>query len=105
MTPEQFLNRCKVGCHVGPHGAWEHIEKHGFRTAEQLIMDADVSEEQRQELLTTPRRESVHLRVRGGEVALRDQGPLFARKDLKPILDKGLDVSDWIQLLNRRVYF
>ena len=90
---------------MGPVGAWEHIEKHGFRTAEQLIMEADVSEEQRQELLTTPRPESVHLNVRGEDVVLRDQGPLLARKDVKTLLDKGLDVSDWIQVLNRRVYF
>ena len=36
---------------------------------------------------------------------LRDQEPLFARKDLKTSLDSGLDVSDWIHLLNQRVYF
>lgn len=105
MTPEQFLNRCKVVCHVGPMGAWDRIAKHGFRTAEQLIMEADANEEERQELLTTPRRESVRLRVHGDDVILRDQGPLFARKDLKSLLDKGLDVSDWMHLLNRRVYF
>ena len=83
MTPEQFLNRCKVICHVGPVGVWEQITKHGFRTAEQLILEADLSEEERQGLLTTPRRESVRLRVRGEDVVLRDQGPLFARRDLK----------------------
>jgi hypothetical protein len=105
MTPEQFLNRCKVICHVGPVGVWEQIEKHGFRTAEELILEADLSDEDRQVLLATPRRESVRLSVRGEEVILRDQGPLFARKDLSSILDNGLDVSAWIHLLNQRVYF
>ncbi len=38
-------------------------------------------------------------------MTLRDQEPLFARKDLSSILDKGLDVSGWIHLLNERVYF
>ena len=38
-------------------------------------------------------------------MVLRDQGPLFARKDLSSVLDDGVDVSDWIQLLNQRVYF
>jgi hypothetical protein len=105
MTPEQFLHRCKVICHVGPVGVWEQITKHGFRTAEQLILEADLTEEERQALLSTPRRESVRLSVRGDAVTLRDQGPLFARKDLKSILGDGLDASDWIHLLNQRVYF
>lgn len=105
MTPEQFLNRCKTICHVGPAGVWEQISQHGFQTAEQLIWQADLSDEERKELLSAPRRESVELRVRGQRVILRDQGPLFARKDLKTVLDSGLDVSDWIRLLNQRVYF
>ena len=105
MTPEQFLNRCKVICHVGPVGVWEQVTKHGFRTAEQLILEAELTEEERQVLLSTPRRESVRLTVRGEDVILRDQGPLFAGKDLKSILGDGLDVSDWIHLLNQRVYF
>ena len=105
MTPEQFLNRCKVICHVGPAGVWEQVQKSGFRTAEQLILEADLTEEERQTLLTEPRRESVRLSVQGGTAVLRDQGPLFARKDLKSILGEGPNVSDWIHLLNRRVYF
>lgn len=105
MTPEQFLNRCKVICHVGPAGVWEHISVHGFRTAEQLIVEAELPANERQLLLSTPRRESVRLRVRGEDVLLRDQEPLFARKDLKTVLDGGIDVGDWIHLLNERVYF
>jgi hypothetical protein len=105
MTPEQFLDRCKVVCHVGPAGVWEQISSHGFRTAEQLIMEADLSEDERSQLLSTPRRESVHLKVHGEGVVLRDQGALFARKDLKTILEDGTDVSAWVQLLNQRVYF
>ncbi len=53
MTPEQFLSRCKVICHVGPVGVWEHIADHGFRTAEQLILEADLDEEERLRLLSS----------------------------------------------------
>ncbi len=105
MTPEQFLSRCKVICHVGPVGVWEQISRHGFRTAEQLILEADLNEEERQRLLSAPRRESVRLRVRGEDVILRDQGALFARNDVNSILGNGPDVSDWIHLLNQRTYF
>ena len=105
MTPEQFLNRCKTICHVGPAGVWEQISRYGFRTAEQLILEADLTDEERQRLLSEPRQKAVQLQVHGQVVTLRDQGPLFARKDLKSVLDSGLDMSDWIHLLNRRVYF
>ena len=91
MTPEQFLNRCKVICHVGPAGVWDQVTKHGFRTAEQLILEADLTEEERQRLLSAPRQESVRLSVRGDGVILRDQGALFAPRDLKSIRDDGLD--------------
>ena len=103
MTPEQFLNRCKIICHVGPAGVWEQITKNGFRTAEQLILEADLTDEERHRLLSEPRREAIRLHVRGQDVTLRDQSPLFARKDLSSVLDDGVDVSDWIQLLNQRV--
>jgi hypothetical protein len=105
MTPDQFLERCKFVCHVGPSGVWERIAKHGFQTAEQLILGSDLSEDEKQRLLSTPRRESIHLNVDGDEVLLRDQGPLFARKDLNAVLGDGLEVSDWVRLLNRRSYF
>jgi hypothetical protein len=105
MTPDQFLDRCKFVCHVGPVGVWDQIAKHGFRTAEQLILASDLGEGEQQRLLSTPRRESIRLRVDGEEVLLRDQGPLFARKDLTAVLGDGLDVSDWVRLLNRRTFF
>jgi hypothetical protein len=105
MTPDQFLDRCKFVCHVGPVGVWDQIAKHGFRTAEQLILESDLGEGEQQRLLSTPRRESIRLRVDGDEVLLRDQGPLFARKDLTAVLGDGFDVSDWVRLLNRRTFF
>jgi hypothetical protein len=105
MTPDQFLDRCKFVCHVGPVGVWEQIAKHGFRTAEQLILQSDLCEDEQQRLLSTPRPESIRLNVDGDEVLLRDQGPLFARKDLTSALGDGLEVSDWVRLLNRRTFF
>jgi hypothetical protein len=104
MTPEQFLTRCKMICHVGPAGVWELISKNGFRTAEQLIQEADLTDEERQTLLSTPREDTVRLRVGGEDVTLRDQGPLSARKDLKSD-PGGVEFRDWIHLLNQRVYF
>src|ERR1700722_19650309 len=105
MTPEQFLTRCKMICHVGPAGVWDQISKNVFRTAEQLILEADLTDEERQLLLSTPRQDSVHLRVGGEDVTLRDQAPLSARKDVKSPPEGGGDIGDWIHQLNQRVYF
>ncbi len=105
MTPDQFLDRCKFVCHVGPIGVWDEIAKNVFRTAEQLILESELSEDERQRLLSAPRRESIQPCVDGVEILLRDQGPLFARKDLTSVLGDGLDVGDWVRLLNRRTFF
>jgi hypothetical protein len=105
MTRDQFLERCKEICHVGPVGVWERVAEHGFQTAEQLITEADLDDEVRKQLLSTPRENAVHLQVQGNDVVLRDQGPLFARKDLGSLLGDDMDVSEWIHLLNQRVYF
>jgi hypothetical protein len=104
VTPEQFTTRCRAIWHVAPSGAWETINVHGLRTAGQLIAAADLDAATRERLQTTPRRESERLRVDGREIALRDQGRLFTRKDLSTVLADGIDVADWIRLLNRRVY-
>jgi len=104
MTPDQFLNRCPSLWHVGPAGSWERIARTGFQTAQQLIRDADLDDVTRTTLFNQPRRDSVRLMVNGDEVVLRDQGPLFQRKDLSIILGDGLSVGDWVQILNQRIY-
>ena len=104
MTPGEFLSRCPLLWHVGPTGCWERIVRHGMRTAQQLIDAAALDDRTRRELSERPRRSQVELNVDGDSVVLRDQGPLFARKDLTPLLAPGMTVADWIALLNRRVY-
>ena len=71
----------------------------------QFILEADLTDEERQLLLSTPRQDSVHLRVGGEDVILRDQAPLSARKDVKSPPEGGVDIGDWIHQLNQRVYF
>jgi len=104
VRPDEFLDRCKSLWHVAPRGAWDSIKVSGLRTAEQLIVSADLDDAKRAELLASPRREPVALRVDGADVVLRDQGPLLKRNDLNTILGDGLEIADWIRLLNRRVY-
>lgn len=105
MLSEDFIRRCRRGLwHVGPVGSWDRIRRTGFRTAQQLIDAATLDDERRTELSDRPRRHEVVLDVDGEEVRLRDQGPLFERADLTPLLEPGMTVSDWVRLLNSRVY-
>lgn len=103
MTPEQFLSRCPSLWHVAPAGAWEPIESIGLLTAAQLIDAADLDDEARTALHGEIRPESVALHVDGHDVVLRDQSPLL-RGDLAGALAPGFEISDWVKLLNRRVY-
>jgi hypothetical protein len=104
MTPEQFLSRCRGLWHVAPLGAWDRIDSHGLRTAQELIDGSNEPDDRRAELTDAPRREIVHLKVDEQEVALRDQEPLTRRRDLASLLGDDMTVPDWIRLLNRRVY-
>jgi len=104
MNVDDFLHRCPSLWHVGPEGSWEGIKTRGFRTAEQLIMAADLDEDERTILLTEPRAEPVTLTIDGATVTLRDQKQLLKRRDLASLMDEGMTIADWIRLLNRRVY-
>lgn len=103
MTPDQFLARCPHLWHVGAPGTFESISANGLRTAAQSIAAADLDEEARTVLNTTPREESIQLIVDGATVTLRDQLPLL-KGDLEKALEPGVTPSDWVQVLNRRCY-
>ena len=103
MTPDQFLARCSQLWHVAPAGAWEAISTSGLQTAQQLIEAGDLDDEARAGLLSAPRAESVNFKVGEFEVQLRDQ-ELLVKTDISDRLAPGSDLSDWVRLLNRRVY-
>ncbi len=103
VTPDQFLHRCPALWHVAPAGAWDTIRETGLLTAAQLIDAADLDDARRTELHGTPRGEAVTISVDGADVVLRDQAALL-KADLGKVLEPGVSVSDWVQVLNRRAY-
>jgi hypothetical protein len=105
VNRDQFLARCPSLWHVAPAGAWERISRTGFRTADQLIGEATLDDEQRTALTTLPRRDPVRLDIGGDEVLLRDQAALYPKPDQPCSLGDGQDVQTWVRLLNQRVYF
>lgn len=102
VTPDQFLERCKSLRHIAPAGTWEQIVQHGLRTADQLIRNADLDDDQRAKLLDSPRLEPVRLTVDGAEVVLRDQTGLIARKG--PAAGDEPISPESVHRLNRRLY-
>jgi hypothetical protein len=81
------------------------MKRLGLRTSEQLINAADnVDDDERTRLLTQPRPTKETLIVDGMTVVLRDQEPLLRRRDVGSLMGDGLSVSDWVRILNRRVY-
>lgn len=105
MTPDEFLHKCPSLWHVAAPDSWERIKEHGFRTAEQLIGDAELDDDERARLLREPRSEEVRLIIDGDEVVLRDQQSLFARRDLRTLPADDDAVADWVRLLNKRSSF
>ena len=53
MTPEKSMDRCKQFAMLDPL-ALGAVGRYGFRTAEQLILDAELTDDQRQRLLHQP---------------------------------------------------
>ncbi len=105
MTPAEFVKLCPTLWHVAAPGAWDRIRQHGFLTASQIIERSTLSADERQRLVSTPRRTSIELDVEGTPFVLRDQGPLLKKKDLDSILEEGMTTADWLRLLDDRVYF
>lgn len=103
VTPDQFLHRCPALWHIAPAGAWDAIRETGLLSASQLIDAADLDDARRAELRDTPRAEAVTISVDGADVVLRDQAALL-KADLAKVLEPGVSVADWVQVLNRRVY-
>jgi Family of unknown function (DUF7002) len=104
VNVDDFLLRCPTLWHIGAEGSWEGIKRHGFRTAEQLILAADLDEAARERLMTEPRPEPVTFTVDGTTVTLSGQQQLLKRADLGSLMDDGMTIADWIGVLNQRVY-
>ncbi|MEM7488822.1 MAG: hypothetical protein AAF390_06820 [Pseudomonadota bacterium] len=97
MTPEAFAERVPSLWRVSQKGSAEGIRKHGLLTAAQLaeMIDADI---------TDRRPRPIHGTLPDGtKIAISDNGPLSVKR-LAGVLDDGLTPTDWIAMLNERVF-
>lgn len=105
MTPEELAKRHPRLYHITEPGAWQSIQKHGLLSTSSLLDLFEIAGARRKALETERRPASVLLEhPTHGQVILNDNVPL-TEKALKSCLDDNLSPSDWLLLLNARVFF
>jgi len=105
LTPEALAERIPQVFHVCAPGACASIERHGLLSSEALLDLFGIGGEDRARLLSAPRKRGVPIThpVHGSAVP-NDNLPL-SEKVLRACLDDGLAPTDWLRLLNARVFF
>lgn len=105
MTPEDLAEKHPKLYHVTEPGAWASIKKHGLQSTSRLLDLFEVRNPQRILLESKRRARAIPLcHPSVGQVILNDQAPLF-EKALEKCLDDSLTPSDWLKILNARVFF
>lgn len=104
MNPEALADLHPRLFHMTADGAWPHIRRHGLLSTAAILDRVGVEGTLRRDLEETRRTESVVLETDTGDrFVLRDQKPLHLGKLERCLVD--MTVSEWILLLNRKVFF
>lgn len=105
MTPEDLAALHPRLYHVTSPGAWPQIRRHGLLTASASVDLFDPPADTRAAILADRRERSIPLEAPGlGKLEVNDQIPL-SMKALATCLDNDLAPSDWLAMLNMRVFF
>jgi len=105
VSPEELAARHPRLFHLTDPSALPGILKHGLLPASRLMVLYEVPAKRRQQLERHRRAESLRLEHPvHGSARISDNAPL-SEKALNACLDDGLTPSDWMRLLNKRVFF
>jgi len=105
MTPEELGRLHPKLFHVSAAGAAKSILEHGLFSTECILTRWNVPPEQMQILMSKRRSKPVSLdHPTHGRVTISDNAPLSETK-LAKVLDDNLTVGEWLEMLNRRVFF
>lgn len=105
MSPEEIASMHPRLFHITRPSAVSSIKNHGLLSTSNLLTLFDVPATERKSIET--RRRSTNIAITHpvyGEALITDNGPL-SEAALLQCLDDGLQPSDWMRLLNRRVFF
>jgi hypothetical protein len=104
VTPEEFADRHPRLYHVTTPGSVRSIGKHGLLSTSALLDLFEINGEQRADVESHPRAYELTIaHPVHGTAVISDNSPL-AVAALERCLDDGLKVSDWLGMLNERVF-
>jgi hypothetical protein len=90
--------------HMATAGSWPSIRERGLLSTAALLDLFEVSGAEREAVECRRRPDSVTIRHAAyGEAVIRDQKPMTDAALTRCV--RGISVSDWLKMLNRRVYF
>jgi hypothetical protein len=105
MTPEELAKRHPRLYHVTQDGGWQGIKRHGLLSTNCLLELFEVAEPERRKIGIERRPKLISLfHPIYGKATINDNVPLLGRA-LERCLDDGLTPSDWMEILNARVFF
>jgi hypothetical protein len=105
MTPAELARETPRLFHLTTPDVVDAIRAHGLQCSASLVASSTLSAREQAELLRQRRDGEVALNLRDGrEVRLNDNLPL-SMKALAACLDDGWQPGDWIEHLNRHVFF
>lgn len=102
---DDLVNLYPTVFHITELSALASIEKLGLLSTTAALDKFGIAQDRRHQLESRIRRESAVIAKPGfGKVVVRDQKPLSAKK-LEGCLEDGLTVTEWLNLINRKVFF
>ncbi len=105
MTPQELAKKHPKLYHITSAGAANSILANGLLTTRDILERWEVDTERRSHLLRCKRKADVTLHhPTHGPIVISNNDPLNETK-LQSVLDDGLTIGDWLEMLNSRVFF
>lgn len=106
MDREAFLEKHPKLVHLAHADSWASIERHGLLSTEEIVRRWKVPSDDHDAILRQRRTTSrLLLHPELGQAVVRDQLPINEAGLRTALVDSGMTVAQWLQLLNSMVFF